>query len=85
MRSRLRLRDAFALGAVGLRARRVRSAVSALGIAVAIAALVAVLGIAASAKADLLAQLGAEGNLLTLAAGQTFTAIRRRYQPRPSR
>jgi putative ABC transport system permease protein len=44
-----------------------------LGIAVAIAALVAVLGIAASAKADLLAQLGAEGNLLTLAAGQTFT------------
>lgn len=73
MRSRLRLRDAFALGAVGLRARRVRSALSALGIAVAIAALVAVLGIAASAKADLLAQLGEEGNLLTLAAGQTFT------------
>jgi putative ABC transport system permease protein len=73
MRSRLRLRDAFALGAVGLRARRVRAALSALGIAVAIAALVAVLGIAASAKAELLAQLGAEGNLLTLAAGQTFT------------
>jgi len=38
MRSRLRLRDAFALGAVGLRARRVRSALSVLGIAVAIAA-----------------------------------------------
>jgi putative ABC transport system permease protein len=73
MRSRLRLRDAFGLGVLGLRARRVRSALSALGIAVAIAALVAVLGIAASAKADLLAQLGAEGNLLTLAAGQTFT------------
>lgn len=73
MRSRLRFVDAFALGIVGLRARRVRSALSALGIAVAIAALVAVLGIAASAKADLLAQLGAEGNLLTLAAGQTFT------------
>ena len=67
MRSRLRLRDAFALGAVGLRARRVRSALSALGIAVAIAALVAVLGIAASAKADLLAQLGAEGNRTFLA------------------
>ncbi len=73
MRSRLRLRDAFGLGVLGLPARRVRSALSALGIAVAIAALVAVLGIAASAKADLLAQLGAEGNLLTLAAGQTFT------------
>ena len=73
MRSRMRTRDAFALGALGLRARRLRSALSALGIAVAIAALVAVLGIAASAKATLLAQLGAEGNLLTLAAGQTFS------------
>jgi putative ABC transport system permease protein len=73
MRSRLRPRDALALGGVGLRARRGRSALSALGIAVAIAALVSVLGIAASAKANLLAQLGAEGNLLTLAAGQTFT------------
>jgi putative ABC transport system permease protein len=73
MRSRLRAADALALGAVGVRARRVRSTLSALGIAVAIAALVAVLGIAASAKADLLAQLGSEGNLLTLAAGQTFS------------
>jgi putative ABC transport system permease protein len=68
----LKVADALALGALGLRARRVRSALSALGIAVAIAALVAVLGIAASAQADLLAQLGAEGNLLTVAAGQTF-------------
>ena len=73
MRAVLRPADAIALAAIGLRARRVRSALSALGIAVAIAALVAVLGIAASAKADLLAQLGAEGNLLTLAAGQTFS------------
>jgi len=72
-RARIRLADALTLGAVGFRARRVRSALSALGIAVAIAALVAVLGIAASAKADLLDQLGNEGNLLTLAAGQTFT------------
>ena len=71
-RSRIRPLDALALGAVGVRARRVRSALSVLGIGVAIAALVAVLGIAASAKADLLTQLGAEGNLLTLAAGQTF-------------
>ena len=73
MRSRLRVTDAAALGGLAIRARRVRSALSALGIAVAIGALVAVLGIAASAKADLLAQLGAEGNLLTLAAGQTFS------------
>ncbi|HKC28793.1 MAG TPA: ABC transporter permease [Jatrophihabitans sp.] len=73
MRSHLRAVDALSLGVVGVRARRVRSALSALGIAVAIAALVAVLGIAASAKADLLAQLGQQGNLLTLAAGQTFS------------
>jgi putative ABC transport system permease protein len=71
--SRLRPADGLALGLLGVRARRVRSALSALGIAVAIAALVAVLGIAASAKADLLAQLGVEGNLLTVAAGQTFS------------
>ena len=72
-RSRVRTADALALGGLGLRARRIRSALSALGIAIAIAALVAVLGIAASSKAALLNQLGAEGNLLTLAAGQTFT------------
>ena len=72
-RSRLRIADALALGVVGIRARRIRSALSALGIGVAIAALVAVLGIAASSKADLLAQLGSEGNLLTVAAGQTFS------------
>jgi putative ABC transport system permease protein len=73
MRSRLRPVDMVTLGALGVRARRVRSALSALGIAVAIAALVAVLDIAAAAKADLLTQLGAEGNLLTVAAGQTFS------------
>ena len=71
--SRLRVADMAALGALSVRARRARSALSALGIAVAIAALVAVLGLAASAKTHLLAQLGAEGNLLTVAAGQTFT------------
>jgi putative ABC transport system permease protein len=57
-RGRLRLADGLALGVVGLRARRMRSALSALGVAIAIAALVAVLGIAASSKADLLTELG---------------------------
>jgi hypothetical protein len=59
-------------GLGSLRARKVRAALSALGIAVGIAAGVAVLGISASAKADLLAQLGAEANLLTVSAGQSF-------------
>ena len=65
--------DAIAVAASGVAARRLRSSLSVLGVAVAIAALVAVLGIAASAKAALLAQLGQEANLLTVAAGQTFT------------
>ena len=71
MASRLRLPDAIALASVGLRARRVRSALSALGIAIAIAAVVAVLGIAESSKADLLTQLGEQANLLTVASAET--------------
>jgi putative ABC transport system permease protein len=71
MTARLRLPDAITVATVGLRARRVRSALSALGIAIAIAAVVAVLGIAESSKADLLTQLGEQGNLLTVASAQT--------------
>ena len=44
-------------GALGLRTRRARAALSALGIAIGIASMVAVLGISESSKADLLAQL----------------------------
>ena len=63
----------LALGALlGLRARKLRTALSGLGIAIGIAAAVAVLGISASSRASLLAQLGAEGNLVTVSAGQTF-------------
>jgi putative ABC transport system permease protein len=72
MASRLRLPDALILATVGLRARRIRSALSALGIAIAIAAVVAVLGIAESARADLITQLGEQGNLLTVASAQSI-------------
>jgi putative ABC transport system permease protein len=71
MASRLRLLDAVGLATMGLRARRVRSALSALGIAIAVAAVVSVLGIAQSAKADLLTQLGEQGNLLTVASAES--------------
>jgi putative ABC transport system permease protein len=71
-RSRIRAADTLAVAVNGLRVRRTRSALTALGIAISISALVAVLGIAESSKADLLAELGAQGNLLTMAAGQTF-------------
>ena len=57
-------------GLLGLRTRKLRAALSALGIAIGIAAGVAVLGISASSKANLLNQLGAEANLLTVSAGQ---------------
>ena len=73
--ARLHLRpvDVLAVGAVGLRTRRVRTALTALGIAIGIAAMVAVLGISASNKADLLAELDRLGtNLLEVTPGQSF-------------
>jgi putative ABC transport system permease protein len=73
MRSRLLLRDVLRVGSVGLRTRRVRAALSAVGIAIGVASMVAVLGISQSSKADLLAQLDRLGtNLLTAGPGQSF-------------
>ena len=65
--------DILRVGSVGLRTRRLRTALSGLGIAIGIAAMVAVLGISSSSKADLLAQLDRLGtNLLTVSPGQTL-------------
>jgi putative ABC transport system permease protein len=70
---RLGLRDLVRVGASGLATRRLRAVLSALGVAIGIAAIVAVLGVSESSKADLLAQLDRLGtNLLTVAPGQTF-------------
>jgi putative ABC transport system permease protein len=71
--SRLLPGDILRVGAVGLRTRRLRAALSALGIAIGIAAIVGVLGISASSRADLLAQLDTLGtNLLSVQPGQTL-------------
>ncbi len=71
--SRMALRDVVAVGSLGLRTRRLRAALSALGIAIGIASMVAVLGISASSQARLLHRIDQLGtNLLTLAAGQSF-------------
>jgi putative ABC transport system permease protein len=71
--SRLAAGDVLRAGAIGLRTRRLRAALSALGIAIGIASMVAVLGISDSSKADLLAQLDRLGtNLLRVAPGQSF-------------
>jgi putative ABC transport system permease protein len=58
----------------GLRSRRLRAALSALGIAIGIGAMVAVVGVSASAQANLLAQIDRLGtNLLTVSPGTTLT------------
>src|ERR1022692_331350 len=72
--ARLRPADLAALASVGLRARKLRAGLSALGIAIGVAAIVAVQGLAASSSAALLAQIARLGtNLLTVSNGQTFT------------
>jgi putative ABC transport system permease protein len=66
-------RDVVAVGTTGLRARPLRAALSALGVAIGIAALVAVLGVSASSREGLLDRLDELGtDLLTVAPGQTF-------------
>jgi putative ABC transport system permease protein len=71
--ARLRLVDLFRLGGYGLRARPLRAVLSALGIAIGIAAMTAVVGISSSSRADLDRALAALGtNLLTVAPGSTM-------------
>lgn len=71
--SRLLPADLLRVGSFGLRTRRMRAALSGLGIAIGIATIVAVLGISSSSQADLLDQLDRLGtNLLQVQAGQTF-------------
>jgi putative ABC transport system permease protein len=72
--ARLRPGDLAGLASVGLRTRKLRAGLSALGIAIGVAAIVAVLGLAASSQAALLAEIQALGtNLLTVTNGQTLT------------
>jgi putative ABC transport system permease protein len=69
--SRLSRRDLLRVGSLGLRSRRLRASLSALGISIGIAAIVGVLGISQSSKSGLLSELGRLGNLLNVQAGQT--------------
>jgi putative ABC transport system permease protein len=71
--ARLRPSDLLRLGGVGLRARPLRAVLSALGIAIGIAAMTAVVGISSSSRADLDRTLAALGtNLLTVTPGHTM-------------
>jgi putative ABC transport system permease protein len=72
--SRLRLEDLAGLASVGLRTRKLRASLSALGIAIGVGAIVAVLGLARSSQAGLLAEISQLGtNLLTVTNGQSLT------------
>jgi putative ABC transport system permease protein len=69
----LRASDLARVASIGIRSRRLRAALSALGIAIGVAAIVAVLGLSASSRAGLLAEIDRLGtNLLTVTNGQDF-------------
>ncbi|NNK90955.1 MAG: ABC transporter permease [Acidimicrobiia bacterium] len=68
--SKLHAADVARTASVGLRTRKLRATLSALGIMIGIAAMVGVLGLSESSKSDLLAQLDQLGtNLITVQAG----------------
>ncbi|MFC9971498.1 ABC transporter permease [Spirillospora sp. NPDC127200] len=70
------------VGAAGLRARPLRVLLSALGIAIGIAAMIGVVGISTSSRAQLQATLDRLGtNLLTAAPGRDFFGDRTRLPP----
>ncbi|MEU7868305.1 ABC transporter permease [Dactylosporangium sp. NPDC049140] len=65
--------DILRLGGIGLRTRPLRVVLSALGIAIGIAAMVAVVGISSSSRAEVDRRLAALGtNLLTAGPGKSF-------------
>jgi putative ABC transport system permease protein len=69
--SRVRPADLLIAGTIGLRTRRLRAALSALGISIGIAAIVGVLGITQSSQSHLLARIDRLGtNLLTVENGR---------------
>jgi putative ABC transport system permease protein len=66
--------DLARVASVGLRQRRLRAGLSGLGIAIGVAAIVAVLGLSSSSQAGLLAQIDRLGtNLLTVTDGQSLS------------
>lgn len=81
-RSTVRFADVLRLGTTGLRARPVRAVLSALGIAIGIAAMLAVVGISASSQARLNDQLASLGtNLLTAQAGKSIFGEQTKLPP----
>lgn len=68
---RLSILDLARVSSIGIRTRRLRSALSGLGIAIGVAAIIGVLGLSASSQAGLLAEIDELGtNLLTVTTGK---------------
>ena len=73
-RSRMRSLDAWPLAVLGLASRPARAILSAVGVSLGIATMVAVLGISGSSRAQLVAEIDALGtNLLAVTPGQSFS------------
>jgi len=80
--SGLRWDDIARLGLFGLRVRRTRSLMAAVGIAIGIAAIVGVLGVTRSSESALLAQLDQLGtNLLVVQNGRNFSGQETQLPP----
>jgi putative ABC transport system permease protein len=73
-RSRLRPADVLGLARLGLTGRPLRALLSAVGIALGVATLVAVTGISGSSRAQLIAEIDTLGtNMLTVTPGQALS------------
>ncbi|MEV0317039.1 ABC transporter permease [Streptomyces sp. NPDC050658] len=71
--ARLGPRDVLHVGSAGLRSRPVRVVLSALGIAIGIATMIAVVGVSSSSKAQLMRELDALGtNMLVASPGEAL-------------
>ncbi|MFJ8186590.1 ABC transporter permease [Streptomyces sp. NPDC096105] len=81
--ARLTPRDVWQVGSSGLRTRPVRVVLSALGIALGIATMVAVVGVSASGKAGLARELDRLGtNMLVITPGQSLLTGKQAKLPR---
>jgi putative ABC transport system permease protein len=79
--SRLTGADLVRVAGLGLRSRRLRVLLSALGISIGIAAIVGVLGISESSKSGLLAELGRLGNLISVQPGSSVFGANAQLPP----
>ena len=79
-RKKLKIRDLFFVALYGVRARKGRATLTSIGIGIGIAAIVAVSGISASGRADLLSTLESLGTNLIKASPQAGSEHKKIFQ-----